>query len=74
MHTKILKKILSVLCVAAMSFSIAPSVGAIKTSDLALQTKALDCSSSICVCLENIDRQLNCLNNHKFLNKFDNLD
>lgn len=74
MHTKILKKILSVLCVAAMSFSIAPFVGAIKTSDLALQTKALDCSSSICVCLENIDRQLNCLNNHKFLNKFDNLD
>ena len=74
MHTKILKKILSALCVAAMSFSIAPSVGAIKTSDLALQPKALDCSSSICVCLGHIDRELNYLNNYKFAKKFNNLD
>ena len=74
MHTKILKKILSALCVAAMSFSIAPSAGAIKTSDLALQTKALDCSSLISTCFESINRKLNYLNNYKFAKKFDNLD
>ena len=74
MHTKILKKILSILCVAAMSFSIAPSVGAIKTSSVALQSKALDCGSSICKCLKYVNLKLNCLNNYKFLKKFDNLD
>ncbi len=74
MHTKILKKMLSVLCVAAMSFSIAPSVGAIKTSDLALQSKVWGCNSSICTCLKYINLKLSYLNNYKFSKKLDNLD
>ena len=74
MHIKILKKMLSILCVAAMSFSITLSSQAIKSTNGALNSQISNCNSSISFCLNSINHQLNYFNNYKSLGKFDNLD